>query len=594
MMKKVIRLCASFWVGVAVLVGAVISASVVPHPTYAGWRSLSGTLGPAVTVNNLAISPDSAYVVYTADIDVDDQADLYSIPISATAGTTPQKLNLPLPAGGNVINFLISPDSQFVVYVAVQEVDERRELYVVPIAGGMPTKLSGSMVSGGNVSTFQITPDGLYVVFTADRLTNEGYEVFSVPLAGGAILKLNPALGPGDVSSVAYDPASKRVVFLLDDQVDNRREMFSTPVAGGTPIRLNPPVEGFGVDSFSIYPGFPFIIFSAQTPGGGEYTLYSVATADGGILNNLTPGLSVSQRVRYFNFDVGTGRVIYELSVEGPSSNSRYVHLFSVLLGGGGDLQLTSLADPMVRQGPYDSPTSRVVTSDGKYLIYGHQTALDAPIQLRSISLQGAPQYATLFAPASNQSMAGFQLSPDGQWVAYIRSEGSQYTLVTTPPNIDSPVAFGTNTTQFGISPDSQRVLYVQNRIDYGADLFSAQIFGGDIRNLTRSPDFAYNAKFTPDGQRIVYLTQLIGPAPDHELLGYEVRVSDGLAQVPTPTPTATATTTQTPTATPQGTPPPTATATPTRAPGTPASTPAGTPSPTPEFGIFLPSVSKP
>ena len=113
--------------------------------------------------------------------------------------------------GGAVINFIITPDSKNVVYQADQEVDERRELYIVPL------KLSGSMVSGGNVSAFLVDKDNTRVVFTADRLTNESTELFSVLLTGGTITKLSPPVGPGDVFSVQIDPASKRVVFLLDD-----------------------------------------------------------------------------------------------------------------------------------------------------------------------------------------------------------------------------------------------------------------------------------------------------------------------------------------------------------------------------------------
>jgi hypothetical protein len=59
---------------------------------------------------------------------VDNRFELYSVPI---AGGTPVKLNGPLPAGGEVSVFVFSPDSATVVYGADQEVDNRSERYRV-------------------------------------------------------------------------------------------------------------------------------------------------------------------------------------------------------------------------------------------------------------------------------------------------------------------------------------------------------------------------------------------------------------------------------------------------------------------------------
>jgi hypothetical protein len=67
-----------------------------------GWRALTGVLPAYTTIDDVAISPNSQYVVFTADIDVDDQYDLYSVPIT---GSIPVKLN-PLPAAGGCIDEL--------------------------------------------------------------------------------------------------------------------------------------------------------------------------------------------------------------------------------------------------------------------------------------------------------------------------------------------------------------------------------------------------------------------------------------------------------------------------------------------------------
>ncbi len=46
------------------------------------------------------------------------------------------KLNMPLPAGGSVVEFRITPDGSRVVYRADQDVDNVFELYSVPVQGG--------------------------------------------------------------------------------------------------------------------------------------------------------------------------------------------------------------------------------------------------------------------------------------------------------------------------------------------------------------------------------------------------------------------------------------------------------------------------
>ena len=87
-----------------------------------------------------------------------------------------------------------------------------------------------------------------------------------------------------------------------------------------------------------------------------------------------------------------------------------------------------------------------------------------------------------------------------------------------------------TNHTLYGaqISPDSQRNVYeyVPPSRDY-SDVLSSQIFGGGQRNLTRMPvrQYAYDPRFSPDGQWIVFLAELDSGSG---LVGYQLRVSDG------------------------------------------------------------------
>jgi Tol biopolymer transport system component len=129
------------------------------------------------------------------------------------------------------------------------------------------------------------------------------------------------------------------------------------------------------------------------------------------------------------------------------------------------------------------------------------------------------------------------------------------------PPTGGQPTSFGDVDFQ-AFTPDSSRVLYTRVVSDtFFTDLFSAQSFGGDERNLSKldPAGSVFDAKVSPDGKWIVFQTQIDGRQ--------ELRVSDGAqAQPPTATPTVTPTPTNTPTSTPTST--PTLTPTPTLQPG--------------------------
>ena len=63
--------------------------SLMAQPAHADWHSLTGLLPESVDNRSPQFSPDSAYVVYTVDVDVDGQNDLYSAVVSDTQATPP-------------------------------------------------------------------------------------------------------------------------------------------------------------------------------------------------------------------------------------------------------------------------------------------------------------------------------------------------------------------------------------------------------------------------------------------------------------------------------------------------------------------------
>ena len=100
-------------------------------------------------------------------------------PVGAGVPGDPDVLNGPLPAGGSIIDFEVSPDGARVVYVADQNAGGVFELFSVPIGGGTPTRLNGPLVAGGDVQFgFVVSPDSSRVVYQADEDVDDDFELF--------------------------------------------------------------------------------------------------------------------------------------------------------------------------------------------------------------------------------------------------------------------------------------------------------------------------------------------------------------------------------------------------------------------------------
>jgi Tol biopolymer transport system component len=147
-------------------------------PAAAGVK-LNGALVAGGNVYGFQISPDSSRVVYTANQQTATVIELYSVPLGgpAAAGI---KLNGALVLNGNVGGFRISPDSSRVVYTADQETDNVVEAYSVPLGGPAAAgiKINGPLVAGGNVLEYSISPDSGRTVYIADQDTVGVWELY--------------------------------------------------------------------------------------------------------------------------------------------------------------------------------------------------------------------------------------------------------------------------------------------------------------------------------------------------------------------------------------------------------------------------------
>ncbi len=497
------------------------TTSLWVRPAQAVWRNLAG---PVDRVADFAISSDSQFVVYTAEETATAPVELFSVPL---AGGMPKKLNPPLVAQGGVDQFRITPDGASVVYTAIQDTANRRELYVVPIAGGQATKLNGPLVAGGDVNVFVLDPATKRALYLADQDTNETVELYSVPFAGGSAVKLNPPLVAGGnvfSNSLRVDPSTKRAVYLADQEVNGRTELFSVPATGGTSTKLNADGTVVTSGSFEIDPGVPVLVFQARNVGSDQSGLFSNAVV-GGLFNTLSFPLAANQSVFGFRISPDGAHVVYNVVTDSamiPGFPQLGV-LYSVLIGGVTSTLITDSADPEF--GTFGAQFQ--FTPDSSRVVYVFQRNDSSLRRLDSSGLDGS--HTTLFFPTSGNAAAGFVLSPDSNWVVFADDTQS---LSSIPPTGGSSTRLGTGRDS-AISPDSSRVLF-ETLGGNNSDLISEQIFGGDLRNLTKARDseFATDFEFTPDRASIVFEFQLSDGS-------IQLRVSDGTeAQEPTTTTT--------------------------------------------------------
>lgn len=309
---------------------------VVPVDGSADPVKLNSELPEGGGTYSFDITPNNKYLIYTADQDTDNINELYQVPLDGLE--TPIKLSGELVENGNVSQFKISPDGQYVVYLADQETNDVVELFMAPVDGSaLPVKLNGELVENGDVGfggTFYISPDSQWVVYLADQETNDVDELFSVPITGGEAKKLNPELTPGGDVNWVWDAQisgeSSRVVYLADQETDGWDEIFSVPIAGGASVKLNDTLAGNFLYDFLISPDSSRVVYRARQDDPDHYELYSVPLA-GGDSDKLNAPLIDEGQVNSFRISGDSSRVVY---LADKGGNSGY-ELYRVPLAGG-------------------------------------------------------------------------------------------------------------------------------------------------------------------------------------------------------------------------------------------------------------------
>ncbi|NMC11451.1 MAG: hypothetical protein GYA34_01050, partial [Chloroflexi bacterium] len=233
------------------------------------------------------------------------------------SGGTAVRLDKPSLPEGLIDQLRISNNSAYVVFTGSLDDASKLEIYSAPIAGPDTSmkKLNGSLVSGGNIDCgldnkyfdFAITSDGATVVYCADYLVDGRFEIFKISTAGNSVVtRLSQVVTSGNgVYKFIISPDDSRVLYYgrFDDATYYKG--YSLPISGGTPTQLadfSAAIQKnvWGIESS---PDSSWVVLNIGTSSGTEgYRLYKTAIT-GGLAGNMTPNPANTGHVYFRNID---------------------------------------------------------------------------------------------------------------------------------------------------------------------------------------------------------------------------------------------------------------------------------------------------
>lgn len=330
-------------------------------------------------------------VLYLADSDSQpphDRHELFSVPVDGSSG--PVVLNGALPvAGGAVHEYAVSRDQGRVLYVASQNISNRRELFSVPVDGSLPAvQLSPPAVVGAAVGTLRFTADGTRVAFRGDLTLNDAFGLWIAPLDGGTpALELFRPGGNREVTAYELTPDSTRAVFTADVSTNGRHLLHVVSLDGSSPPVALPST-----------PGQPDVLAFHLTPDGTRAVhhlatgqLYSVRVDGSAPPVALSPGLPGNT----FTFQVTDTWVVYRA-----------------------DHELAHRLDLHVVPVDGSAPPRRLNSAvDSDHIDITYEVAGDDVIYTAPLASIPYPHPTALFRAPLSGSSPPRRISPQGTWI---------------------------------------------------------------------------------------------------------------------------------------------------------------------------------
>ena len=398
-----------------------------------GSGSSSSTPPPVVTPPVVTPPVNTNFVVFLADKDTNNVVELYKY--SLASGTT-TKVNNALSSGANVSTFAISPDRQWIAYIA-NPISGIYHLFVRDAAlVSAPVQLTTVAGGGGDGASSLVGDDPVWapnssrIAYRNNALNINRFELSTVAPTGGTPVVVSDLSNDGRAvltGSYTWAPDSSRVAFLSDQNSATNVQLFTNAgdtAGAGNNDTINEAIAGTGnVVDYDWAPDGSRLAYLADQDVDNQLELYT-ALPDG--TGNQTVGGvtgSPNSDVKLGQFSwapdssliafVADGNIdeVFELFVVNPATAVRT------------RVSRAATATLMVTGSPSWAPDSSRIAYLGDLLINGTvelftslPTVADTSIQVNSLLLGGNVETGQV-------SIDPLAWAPDSSRIAYIAQQ---------------------------------------------------------------------------------------------------------------------------------------------------------------------------
>lgn len=395
-------------------------------------------------------------VVETVVVDASGAAP--GVPTSVLA-TWPSTANVP-----SANQAVVSPDGQYLAYIADTDADNEFDLYVVDLQAAMPMAVNVSNVSTASmtveadVTNLRWAPSSQRLAFTADMHVEAGvhqdavYHLYVADIsaglaaptitrvsnltvqAGGDVYPASTRSSAAAMDDFTFSADSRRIYFRCDFE-DNGRDVvyaYDLMTAPASPTRLFPDTGADARGATAVYAlGNTIAVFPGDLSVSGETNLYAVDTAAAmPVPVQLNPDAVTGGDAG------GTSFTSIDLAIS--SDGTRLAFRGDLLLNGADEMFISdfSAGIPAPRSAtgvntPYtrtDQDVSGFAWAPGRNVLVYRADELEAGVEelffVDATAMAPSAARAQTVALTSGQDIDSFTWSPNGNLLAFDSNQG--------------------------------------------------------------------------------------------------------------------------------------------------------------------------